>query len=1092
MLADGGKTPPAEARATELNAGGRVFAERAATIDERMSAAFAPFPGGRSSVEIACSRLAAWCSASAGGDWQLFERRLSMDGLGLSEALTRLGHGQLSEEHPSLRWIGQAQWIYAAIDQPCPPDLMVKLATAGQTPPFVEIIGGLVSLGLGLVEQGLTEPPPGHLTDGAWATLAGELAGKISELCAPHLWEKFSKVPMNGGGSGPPRSYRRFVVRMRTGGFRDMLDERPVLARLIATLVSQWIDATVEFLNRLAKDRGMVASSASDRMEFTAELGDPHNGGRCVRLAVFADGRRVIYKPRDVRIDGAWANLIDHLNRSGAPEQLRTPLTTVRSGYGWAEFIDHAPCRTAGDAQTFVRRAGAWLCLLHLFRATDMHEENVIASGPDPVPVDLETLLQSAQVPEVDPSNPNFGYAAAGRIISNSVLATGLLPTYGKDPRAPTMHGGLVDVPNRTRRIRWIDLNTDSMRPAAEVTESAPPSNQPRLDGVRLDVRDHVESLVDGYTQYGHFLLEVVKAEGLESLLKPFLGLPVRKLLRNTRFYSLLLDRARGSANMVDGGSWSAQMDFVSRLADWTQEQDSWWPLFRAERDALVNLDVPHFLMRTDSSSIKEAASEEWESDLEDGISRAHCLFAAFGKSALEEQVDIIRLALSRVRTIEQSTAIRGKRRLVAQVPTAGSQQKTFEQAVDDIAESIMSAAIEGETSAAWIGLDWLRDSDVCQLAPLGGDIYNGAPGVSLFLACHARTLGANRSAALARKGIAALREDLLGMGRGRAARALGPGGSSGLGSVVYAFTAISTLLHDRKLLQDTVQISELLTPRQFPETAGFDVMDGAGGAVLGLLALWQATGHERVLEQVRPWIGPLIEGHLHFAKISDSGAASSALTGMSHGAAGLIMTMLALAERIDGDDQIALIEKASACLAWEDALFSTSCGNWPDLRYQDARADRIWPCQWCHGAAGIGLARVRAAKSAHRIAMSTSSGADLARNLQFSLGQGVERAVSSVEASWPYPTDSLCCGSLGGIELLGAAAGFLGRPRLSQLASDRLAEIVAEARGCGGYQWDIGDERYNIGLFRGLAGVGLTLLRRLDESSLPNVLTWS
>ena len=65
-----------------------------------------------------------------------------------------------------------------------------------------------------------------------------------------------------------------------------------------------------------------------------------------------------------------------------APEQLRTPLTTVRSGYGWAEFIDHAPCRTANDAQTFVRRAGAWLCLLHLFRATDMHEENVIGSGP--------------------------------------------------------------------------------------------------------------------------------------------------------------------------------------------------------------------------------------------------------------------------------------------------------------------------------------------------------------------------------------------------------------------------------------------------------------------------------------------------------------------------------------------------------------------------------------------------------------------------------------------------------------------------------------------------------------------------------------
>jgi len=41
-----------------------------------------------------------------------------------------------------------------------------------------------------------------------------------------------------------------------------------------------------------------------------------------------------------------------------------------------------------------------------------------------------------------------------------------------------------------------------------------------------------------------------------------------------------------------------------------------------------------------------------------------------------------------------------------------------------------------------------------------------------------------------------------------------------------------------------------------------------------------------------------------------------------------------------------------------------------------------------------------------------------------------------------------------------------------------------------GDYRWNGGNRRYNLGLFRGLAGVGYTALRQVDRS-LPNVLIW-
>ena len=67
-----------------------------------------------------------------------------------------------------------------------------------------------------------------------------------------------------------------------------------------------------------------------------------------------------------------------------------------------------------------------------------------------------------------------------------------------------------------------------------------------------------------------------------------FAGLPVRKVVRATRFYSMLLQRLKNNRMMDDGVIWSAQADFMARLAEWDKDTDVFWPLQRAERSALL------------------------------------------------------------------------------------------------------------------------------------------------------------------------------------------------------------------------------------------------------------------------------------------------------------------------------------------------------------------------------------------------------------------------------------------------------------------------------------------------------------------------
>jgi lantibiotic modifying enzyme len=171
------------------------------------------------------------------------------------------------------------------------------------------------------------------------------------------------------------------------------------------------------------------------------------------------------------------------------------------------------------------------------------------------------------------------------------------------------------------------------------------------------------------------------------------------------------------------------------------------------------------------------------------------------------------------------------------------------------------------------------------------------------------------------------------------------------------------------------------------------------------------------------------------------------------------------------GRDEFA--KAASECIAFEDSSYNAERNNWPDLR---GDGEPSWPCQWCHGAPGIGLARIATAKR---------GGLDSEL-----LATDIRNALAGVERGWPVHLDTLCCGTLGSIEFFCEAASALGRSDLRALAARRLMIVLEAARSSGDYRWNSGSRQFNLGLFRGLAGVGYTALRQVDRS-LPNVLIW-
>src|SRR5262249_24784220 len=129
-----------------------------------------------------------------------------------------------------------------------------------------------------------------------------------------------------------------------------------------------------------------------------------------------------------------------------------------------------------------------------------------------------------------------------------------------------------------------------------------------------------------------------------------FAGAPIRRVLKPTRFYFLLLERCRNHRDMRDGATWSAHLDFVARLADWDKDHEALWPLFAAERRPLAELNIPFFGHAADGDRVRDGAGSGAASGLVPCLSEARQRFAALDEAAISWQLDVVRLT-----TIDES-----------------------------------------------------------------------------------------------------------------------------------------------------------------------------------------------------------------------------------------------------------------------------------------------------------------------------------------------------------------------------------------------------------------------------------------------------
>jgi len=294
------------------------------------------------------------------------------------------------------------------------------------------------------------------LAGSAWRTLGQHLRARLGFALQPTL--RIERIAAEAMVSGKRKKHSS---RGDGEALAEILRHFPGARELAALLIVGWIDAQRELLRRILRDQELIrrnflrGSRAFCLTAIRPGLSDPHNGGRSVTFLEFGGNGYVIYKPRTCAGEQLWFKALNWLNLRGTTQSFRIPKLLARKNYCWMERLRFKGCRSFAAVREFYLRWGAQTALALLLHACDLHRDNWLAVGKQPILVDAELIGQT-------------------NCRSLSVLLeTGLLPLTRRDRAglykglAPFDATAIAQPP----RTCWPSLNCAAQAPAKYVTD---------------------------------------------------------------------------------------------------------------------------------------------------------------------------------------------------------------------------------------------------------------------------------------------------------------------------------------------------------------------------------------------------------------------------------------------------------------------------------------------------------------------------------------------------------------------------------------------------------------------------------------------
>jgi len=959
--------------------------------------------------------------------------------------------------------------------------------------PFEKAYSGLAILGLSRLRGRLEnkyEEWCSIIENGAKQDLVEELVRRLTNLGKYTLYKIFSENRTKGEkvaislmeefDGAQKRRYRKFVKDLKKGRWEEVFEEYPVLLRLMAVRLEQWVRWSEDFISRTIRDRDLIRqrliSDEKVKISGIDFLGDIHKGGR-TKVISFCD-EKVVYKPKITRNQKIFKRLKEWLNKQ-LEYELKSPKTLQMDGYKWVEYIEQKECESIEEVRKYYIRSGQILSILYILGSVDIHQENWIACGEHPVLVDYETILHGTNKYIGDIYD--FPNKKSYNDYKSSVLSTGVLPVLAEDDSNASLReiGALVGSSSKKIRksVHFVAKNTDFIH-LKEVKKELSQKNELIYKNNIQPATKWTNEIVKGVDNGLEKIYE--NKNKVKSLIEDLIiSEKSRFIFRPTRTYKNILKKSTKPKCLKNGLMFESYLMKTVRPYLNSSKKPRIWPLHQREVKNLKHFNIPLFITHNNKRNIHNEGSEISNVIDVKPIKSFNTRIESLSPEKISLQKKITEESIrARKLSTERDFLLKGGE-------TANNLCNTKEVSLNSEVKRIKKYIIErsfaaDDQSRGWIDIQPLnRSASSYFYGPLGPGFYKGVSGIAFFLAAEDYVNKNTSNKQVVHQVVSSLRNDIIRMleHKDHNQNLFGMGGITGVGSYIYLFSYLAKFYHEEEYLDVAIKVANHLTEGIIQEDRQFDLVSGAAGTLRAVLSSYRLHGDTDLLETA-----DLCAMHLlryQHPSPSNGGAWTTLggrqLIGMAHGAAGIALSLADAASIIGRSEYSDAVSKALEYIISE---YDPTVSNWPDYRNLDQAADPknkdAFQLRWCVGAPGV-------IRSLYEIKEKF--------NYPVEERYILEPTSQIIDIDEKSSIDHLCCGNIGRYMVLESLDSYFSKNNFEYEASKLLKKLVSNRLDNNGYIFFHNESDLKpVTFMQGISGIGYSLLWFENQSALPDI----
>ncbi len=848
------------------------------------------------------------------------------------------------------------------------------------------------------------------------------------------------------GHSNPNEEYMMFFRLLEKKTYRaEILERYPALSEFLDILSENQYQFWIEFFSRLQKDWEVICSNFFENEQdiyidsLKANISDPHNKGKMVVQIRVNRKSGFYYKPHGL---GNEVFLRDLITRISTVHGWKNHWQNIldMDAYGWTEEILHHPCDHREEIHRFYQKTGMLAAVSYVLGMGDLHYENIVANRDNPVIIDAETLFQYM--------NPIYQWREEG-IVFYSALTSGLFPggTVGKNVSG--VMGGDGDQYGREVPVILND-RTSEMRVGYARPRLEKGKNHVQYHKERINIARYENGIIDGFNITYQWFLENHK-EVMEMIRKRQNGLYSRYTGGATQFYAMGISASTHPQLLMKQGGREKYLEKITGGR----------PLNIWEREAMRGGDIPWFGRHLDDCNLysnrETVCPDFFEKTLMDQLEQRFAQLT-IDDNILQQKA----LGLSVRLYADEKKWINGTGDRVADIkmPEAASIRwgkekcsacgKAYKNA-RKIADEIMSNAIRCGKNIFWLSITSMGEQLV--IKPVDYYFYSGIGGIAVFF----------RKLCMIHpeyEDVCAILEKMLFSYTNKINnKEILPnteytGMYCGESSVAYAYQLFYKLTNNEKYLLHAGRHLQAVSSC-IAKDRRFDLLYGNAGIILILCQQYLYTNDDYYIDEAYKALDILERN----CKESESGVVwngegnEKSVCSIAHGNSGMLMAYARMNSIVPNQNYI---KRMKQIVAYENQFYDEQTGNWADLRKEGE--DLYNTYAWCNGGLGVLYARMQAAKWNPKEKW-------LRKEVE-------EKIVPLCRNVRVRDRMCLCHGNVGNFMIMKEIGDYLADMEMRDLLIRFGKSIFLKRdRDCGA---GILQERYNMGMMDGLAGLGM------------------